>query len=94
MELEPIPAEVAEAIQKTRRLTVKLAQEVQLHNIEPVDVAIGVAYGLHDLAVMLTGHPVGAVEWLRNAADLFERGHITGGLTVTRLPPRKDGAAH
>lgn len=84
MELEPIPAEAADAIERTRRLTVKLGGEVTARGVEPVDSVLGVAYGLHDLALQLHGNPVAAIEWLRTTIDLFERGHLTGGITVVR----------
>lgn len=83
IDLEPIPPEAADAIERVRGLTRKLAAEVVKHGVEPVDIALGVGYGLHDLALELTGSPMAAIEWQRTLIDLAERGHITGGLTAT-----------
>lgn len=84
MDFEPIPAEAAEAIERVRKLTRLLAaQVVEKYGVEAVDAALGVAYGLHDIACDLTGSPIGAIEWQRTFIDLAERGHLSGGLTAT-----------
>lgn len=83
MELEQIPPEAAAAIEKVRGLVRGLSDRVAVHGVEPVDAALGVAYALHDLALQLAGSPIAAVEWIRTFADLAERGHLSGGLTVT-----------
>lgn len=84
MDIEPIPPEAADAIERVRRLVRSLAaQAIQQCGVEPIDAALGIAYGLHDVATEVTGGPIGAIEWLRTFVDLAERGHITGGITVT-----------
>lgn len=83
MELEPIPPEAAEAIERVRGLVRRLAEQVATYGIEPIDIVLGVGYGLHDLAIGVTGSPIAAIEWQRTFIDLAERGHITGGLTAT-----------
>ena len=78
-ELEGAPSEAIAAIESARRLTRKLAEQVISHGVEPIDVLIGIAMGLHDLSTKMAGNPVGAVEWQRSCLDLFERQHLQGG---------------
>lgn len=82
MHTDEIPQEAAEAIERVRQLVRRMAVQVEGHGIERVDVTLGVAYGLHDLASQLVGHPIGAVEWLRTCVDMFERGHMSGGIVA------------
>lgn len=78
--LEEIPPEAAEAIERTRKLVRDLSKRINGHGVPAVDIALGVAYGLHDLACDLHGNAIGAIEWQRSCIDLFERGHLTGGI--------------
>lgn len=78
MDLEPIPPAAAETIEKTRRLVRSLAGKIAGHGVAEIDVLVGIAYGLHDLATDAIGHPMGAIEWQRSAVDLFERQIMRG----------------
>lgn len=79
---EGIPAEAVEAIERTRQLVRGLASRLGGHGLQPIDIALGIAYALHDVACEVTGHPIEAVEWQRNCIDTFERQHMTGGSNV------------
>lgn len=78
MNLEPIPPAAAETIEKTRKLVSKLAGKIAEQNVEVIDVLVGIAYALHDLATAAIGDPFAAIEWHRSAVDLFERQHMEG----------------
>ena len=85
MELDPIPPEAAAAIEAVRRLTRSLADKSSEHSKgDRVDVLLGIAYGLNDLACDMVGHPIGAIEWLRTCVDLFERQHMERNACVAR----------
>lgn len=79
MNIEPIPHQAAEAIEKVRGLVRSLSLQVEDYQVEPVDVLIGIIYGAHDLAARMTGTPIAGVEWHRNALDVIERSVLSGG---------------
>lgn len=91
MEFDDTSPAAIEAIERTRKLTRDLAAKVTEHGVEPIDAAIGIAFGLHDFGLQLMGHPAAMVEWLRSACDLFERGHLESGVGAIRHVPRRDG---
>lgn len=78
MELEPIPDAAATVIESTRKLTRELALQIASRGKLEVDILVGIAYGLHDLAVSSFGDAPAAIEWQRTALDLFERQHLQG----------------
>ena len=76
--MQPISDAEAAVIETTRNLTRTLIAKLAAKGAEPADATIGLAYALHDAASELTGNPVEAVEWMRNATDLMEQ-QLMGG---------------
>ena len=83
MEIEPITDGEEAVIDTWRKLTRSLATKLSQRGVEPADITIALAYALHDAATELTGDPMGAVEWMRTAADTMER-QLMGGVDATR----------
>lgn len=66
-------------IEMTRRLARSLITRLADGGAQPTDIAIGMAYALHDAATELTGTATEAVEWMRTAADIMERSALRDG---------------
>ncbi|OHT22189.1 hypothetical protein BHE75_04213 [Sphingomonas haloaromaticamans] len=62
-----------DTIERCRALNRRAAAKYFELGIEPIDAAIAAIYSAHDLAVAAVGDAHGAIEWMRNAADLMER---------------------
>lgn len=76
MELEPISAESASAVERTRDLTRRMAAQIAALGIGEADIATGISFALHDLVTGSLGDPVAAFEWQRTSIDLLERWHM------------------
>jgi phage gp45-like len=81
--MKPITETEERIIEMTRKLTRSLITQVADRGVLPVDATIGLAYALHDAATELTGDPIQAIEWMRNATDTMEA-QLMGGVDAAR----------
>lgn len=61
-----------ENIDRVRRLVRRVADECGNRGVTVEDCAVGALYGTVDIAERHAGPGMGAVEWLRTAADMLE----------------------
>lgn len=68
-----------EVVDKVRRILRGGGQRMIAAGAPVEDVAIGATYAAFDLAELVAGEGMAAVEWLRTAADVMERTVMAGG---------------
>lgn len=64
----------------------RLADELAARGLTTEEIAIGNVYALFDIAEHHAGPEQGAIEWLRDAIDVLERGLLDGH--ARRTPAR------
>lgn len=70
--------ESRQRIATTRALVRKLLDQTAMHGVSLEERTVATAYAALDIAELHAGHGQAAVEWLRNAADVFERQLMSG----------------
>ena len=69
-------------IDKCRRVNHMAANRYAEQGVPLEDIAIAAIYTALDLATLLKGSPIAAVEWLRTAVDVQERDAMAGAATL------------
>ena len=69
--MQQITEAEVQIIETSRTLARRLMAQLEAKGVQPADATIGLVYALHDAATDLTGDPIAAITWMRNAADMM-----------------------
>lgn len=71
-------------IDLARRLNRRLADQLAAKGLSVEEIAIGTVYATFDIAERHAGAETAAIEWLRDATDVLERGLLDGSARRAR----------